>query len=134
MCRSIPFLFIPYNDSMVQRVSTGIILFLAAALSSCGKKETHPAQQPQLPESRPTYTAGIKTLVESRCAISGCHDGHSGIIGFTGYSPLKERADNGRIESFVFELKIMPPASATALTEDEKKLLQCWLDNGAPEH
>ncbi|HEY9178435.1 MAG TPA: hypothetical protein VIN07_12120 [Flavipsychrobacter sp.] len=104
-----------------------------ATMQSCGKDEASPA--PGQPAAcRPTYASGIQAIVNTRCAIAGCHDGNSGVVGFTSYVPLKERADNGRIRSFVFELKIMPPSSATQLTEDEKKSLQCWLDNGAPEN
>ena len=47
---------------------------------------------------------------------------------------MKIRADNGRIAQFVFELKIMPPASAEKLTDAEKDKLKCWLDDGAPEN
>lgn len=133
MCRSIPFLF--FRNITVKKILSFIsyCAVAVAILQSCGKEKVSPV--PGQPVTcRPTYASGIKAIVDTRCAISGCHDGNSGVVGFTAYAPLKERADNGRIRSYVFELKIMPPSSATQLTEDEKKLLQCWLDNGAPEN
>lgn len=112
-----------------------IVLIAAATLwASCKKEEgDKPAPDP-IPPCRPTYVSDIKTIVQAKCAITGCHDGNSGIIGFNTYIPLKERADNGRIKSYVIELKIMPPATAPQLTDNEKKLINCWLDNGAPEN
>lgn len=110
-----------------------LITFCTIGIAACNKETTIPEPEQPAP-CRPTYVADIRTIVNTRCAISGCHDGNSGLVAFTTYAPLKERADNGRIKSYLFELKIMPPASATQLTEDEKKLMQCWLDNGAPEN
>ncbi len=120
----------------MQKIIPYIIVLIVQAITwtSCNKGEGKNPEPDPIPPCRPTYVSDIKTIVQVKCAISGCHDGNSGVVAFTGYTPLKERADNGRIESYLFELKIMPPASATQLTEDEKELLQCWLDNGAPEN
>ncbi len=113
----------------------GCFALTVAVLQSCKKETLKPEPNPvPEPPCQPTYTSDINAIVNTKCAISGCHNGNSGVVGFTSYTPLKERADNGRIKSYVFELKIMPPASAAQLTEDEKKLLQCWLDNDAPEN
>ena len=112
------------------------LLFLTCCtfgIVACNKEPN--TTEPEQPATcHATYVADIKTIVNTKCAISGCHDGNSGIIGFNTYIPLKERADNGRIKSYVIELKIMPPSTAKQLTDDEKKLIQCWLDNGAPEN
>lgn len=111
---------------------TIILIGQTAIWVSCDKEKSTTPEP--VPLCHPTYVGDIKTIVNTRCAISGCHDGNSAVVAFTTYDPLKERADNGRIKSYLFELKIMPPANATQLTEDEKKLIQCWLDNGAPEN
>lgn len=107
-----------------------------AIFAACRKEEprTKPAPDPKDPGCNPTYVSDIKRIAEARCAISGCHDGISGIAGFKEYAPLKERVDNGKVRSYALELKIMPPAGKPQLTGEEKKLLECWLDNGAPEN
>ncbi len=119
----------------VKKIIPYIIVLMAATIwASCDKGEGANPEPDPIPPCRANYASDIKTIVQAKCAISGCHDGNSAVVAFTTYAPLKERADNGRIKSYLFELKIMPPASATQLTEDEKKLMQCWLDNGAPEN
>lgn len=131
MRRSIPFLFYLNNNDMNKTLL--LLTCCVIGVAACNKEPT--TTEPEQPAPcHPTYIADIKTIVSTRCAISGCHDGNSGVVAFTTYAPLKERAHNGRIKSYVFELKIMPPASAAQLTDDEKRLLQCWLDNGAPEN
>ena len=109
------------------------LTYCTVGIVACNK-ETNTTEPEQPAPCHATYVADIKTIVNAKCAISGCHDGNSGIIGFKEYTPLKERADNGRIKSYVIELKIMPPATAPQLTDNEKKLIKCWLDNGAPEN
>lgn len=108
-----------------------IFTFLSAVvlIIACKKEE-----EPQPAPCKPTYDAGIKTIVDAKCALSGCHDGSVPLPNFKTYPELKARVDNGKVKSFVFDLKIMPPANATQLTDEEKELLQCWLDNGAPEN
>jgi hypothetical protein len=79
-----------------------------------------------------SYSSDIKPIANSKCALKDCHGSGSSLGDFTQYAELKLRADSGWIRRNVFELKIMPPASAVPLTEDEKQKLKCWLDNGAP--
>lgn len=100
----------------------------AMVLIACQKKEkttnTNPAP------CVASYTTDIKPIVANKCATTGCH-GHNGLANLNDYNILKERADNGNINKFVFELKMMPPTAATQLTDAEKEKLQCWLKNGA---
>jgi hypothetical protein len=77
------------------------------------------------------YNSDIKPIVSARCALSGCHGAGSTIADFTDYAVLKACADSGWIRNFVFNLKIMPPASADSLNEQQKEKIKCWLDNGA---
>lgn len=115
----------------MQLSSRYIITFLFAVvlIIACKKEE-----EPQPTPCKPTYNAGIKTIVDTKCALSGCHNGSVPLPNFKTYPELKARVDNGKVKSFVFDLKIMPPANETQLTNEEKELLQCWLDNGAPEN
>ncbi|OSZ78833.1 hypothetical protein CAP35_11455 [Chitinophagaceae bacterium IBVUCB1] len=105
------------------------ILFLL--LLAC-KKEKKPADTTPTPCTA-SYATDIKPLMANKCATTGCH-GYNGLANLNDYSVLKERADNGNINKFVFELKMMPPTTAAQLTDAEKEKLQCWLKNGAPNN
>lgn len=106
-----------------------LLVIIVAVLFGCNKKQTEPADE----GCNATYTDDISNIVNSKCAIPDCHNGSSGLPDFTSYPNLKSRADNGRLKEFVVEKQIMPPANATPLTESEKELFKCWLDNNAPE-
>lgn len=109
-----------------KHLAIGLLLIL---LVSCGKDKPTPA-----PEGcNATYTGDIKTIVASKCAIAGCHNGQTNLVNFTTYANLKARADNGRLKEFVLDKGIMPPANATQLTESEKETFKCWLEDDAPE-
>ena len=80
-----------------------------------------------------TYNSHIKTIIDTHCAVSGCH-----VQGFlpgdyTSYAVLKEKADAGKIRLFVFELRNMPPAGSLSLSDEEYALLDCWLKQNAKE-
>lgn len=103
-------------------------ILIAILLLAC-KKEEH-INNPTSTPCIASYAKDIKPVVANKCATTGCH-GHNGLANLNDYMTLKERADNGNINKFVFELKMMPPTSATQLTDAEKEILQCWLKNGA---
>lgn len=101
------------------------------ALIACNKEEKTNNTTPE--PCIASYTTDIKPVIANKCATTGCH-GHNGLANLNDYNILKERADNGNINKFVFELKMMPPTTATQLTDAEKEKLQCWLKNGAPNN
>jgi uncharacterized membrane protein len=81
-----------------------------------------------------SYSGVIRPIINNKCAIPNCHNAGSTLADFSTYEGLKSGVDNGRIRTNVYDLKIMPPASAIPLTEEEKEQLKCWLDNGAPQN
>jgi uncharacterized membrane protein len=102
-----------------------MVLVLIVAVS-CKKNDTN--------NCNANYTETIQPIIQQKCATAGCHNSSTPQPDFNIYANLKERADNGRIQQFVFDLEIMPPASAPQLTDTEKEQLKCWLKNGAPEN
>lgn len=106
------------------------LCFFCVVVFSCKKETKEPATQ----GCTANYTTDIKPIIANKCAISGCHNGSSPQVNFSIDSNVKSRADNGRIRSYIFDLKIMPPANASALSEQEKEKMKCWLDNGAPQN
>jgi len=76
----------------------------------------------------------VQQIIATKCAINGCHTAGSSLPNLSNYSILKTWVDNGRVQANIFDLKIMPPAAAVPLTDSEKKILKCWLDDGAPQN
>jgi hypothetical protein len=72
-----------------------------------------------------SYEETIRPVVESKCAVTGCHVAGFLPGDFTRYEVLKQKAEEGKIQLMVFSLGIMPPVHK--LTEEEKAQLQCWL-------
>jgi len=96
----------------------------------------------KLPEPMPevcdglTYDNGIKTIVDTYCAYSGCHV--SGFIDgdFSTYEGMRSRLENGRIERRVIIDRDMPEPGSNPdeLTPEDFDDFKCWIDNGFPEN
>jgi hypothetical protein len=96
-------------------------------LHSC----TH--QSKVLQACNPQYSRDIRPVINAKCALPACHGGNALLPDLTNDSIVKMYADNGRIRTNIFDLKIMPPASADSLSASEKTKFKCWLDNGAKQ-
>lgn len=78
-----------------------------------------------------TYEADIKSIVDSNCAISGCHNGSGSIPDFSTYDEL---FDNRLAVKSRTGAKTMPPASSDKiLTDAQIQMIACWVDDGAPQ-
>lgn len=102
-----------------------LIYLCILIFSSCQKNETSISCQ---------YDIDIKPIITAKCAIPSCHASGSTLPDLSDYTILKTWVDNGRFRANIYELKIMPPASAVALTNEEKNIIKCWLDNGATKN
>lgn len=81
------------------------------------------------------YTQDISPLIQTHCALSGCHNGDSTSVGnFNEYAEIKMRVENGQFKIKVFDSKSMPPISQPSLTSEEYNKLKCWFDAGAPNN
>lgn len=93
----------------------------------------HTVPQPAVQACNTSYETDVKPIINTKCTIDGCH-GSNGLADLDNFEALKIRADNGNIYKYVFTLQMMPPSNASQMTEDEKRILKCWLDNGAKEN
>ena len=87
--------------------------------------------------SDPSYMNDILPIVNATCALAGCHE--AGFVNgdFTTYDGLKSKVDNGSLLQRAVEDKEMPPANSngpTELTEEQIKLFNCWIEDGAPNN
>ena len=78
------------------------------------------------------FGADIAPLIQTKCAISGCHNaaGAQGGQVFESYNQVKAAA--GRIRQRAVVEKTMPKNGSLTALEIGK--LKCWIDAGAPNN
>ncbi|MFZ1686826.1 MAG: hypothetical protein WAU70_05380 [Flavobacteriales bacterium] len=80
-----------------------------------------------------TYSGTVKGIIETNCAVSGCHiAGGQGVGNFQVYQEVKDRVDNGRFRSFVLVDRTMPPNYD--LSDCELEQLTAWVNAGGPDN
>jgi hypothetical protein len=78
-----------------------------------------------------TYQNAIKALVDTRCAVSGCHVSGTGRVVLTTYQGVKAIVDDGRLAQRAIVDKTMPPTGP--LPSCSIRQLEQWIADGAPE-
>jgi hypothetical protein len=116
-----------------------LCLFSFAWFAGCDKKvgKLPPVDPNKVNCDTVTYKRNIKPLVEASCAKSGCHDAatKAGQVEFTSYAKLKTQVDAGRIKARVIDGDpTYMPQDNGRLPEQQIRMIQCWLDKGAPEN
>jgi hypothetical protein len=85
----------------------------------------------------PTYTADVKSILDTRCATSGCHSAGSKSGGIDLSSYLNASAESKK-DRFLGSIQhksgynAMPQGSAK-LDDATIKTLSCWVQNGSPQ-
>jgi hypothetical protein len=104
--------------------SLALCLFIIAC--SASKKTT--TTTTDAAEVIVSYKRNILPIIESKCAVSGCHiqGFHEG--DFTIFEELKKQVDKGKLRRLVIENKSMPPDQP--LESKEIKLIDAWLKQG----
>jgi len=85
----------------------------------------------------PTYTTDVKTILDVRCATTGCHSAASKSEGidlssYTGAKSASSKADFLGAIQHKSGYKAMPQGSAK-LDDATIKILSCWVQNGSPQ-
>ena len=75
------------------------------------------------------YSTAIGPLINSSCAVSGCHVANSYTGDFSIYAGVKVRVDDGTFKSRVIDVHAMPPVNK--LSDCDYKKLKAWFDAGA---
>jgi hypothetical protein len=76
-----------------------------------------------------SFENNIKAILETNCAIAGCHVAGTGRPNFTQFAEVKSWAATIKTRT---SDKSMPPAgSGKSLTADEIAAIACWVDDGA---
>jgi hypothetical protein len=79
------------------------------------------------------FNKNIKPIIDLKCATPGCHVSTFTSADFTGYSGLNAKVTGGQFKNRVFSASApMPPSGK--LPQNQLDIIQCWLDNGAPNN
>ncbi|MBS1733139.1 MAG: hypothetical protein JST02_07560 [Bacteroidetes bacterium] len=78
------------------------------------------------------FSVDIKSIMENKCATSGCHDASTGAGSVTLVTYAQISAAAVRINQRCVIDKTMPPGAP--LTTAEINALKCWINSGAPNN
>lgn len=119
-----------------------ILFFIAFTIVSCENKvglppvTAAPAPTPDACDTI-TYTKHIQTILSNNC--TSCHNSlsASGGIDLSSYTLAKNKALDGRIKVRAIDNSDitkgpMPPSGV--ISQAERDLLQCWINNGAKQN
>ena len=79
-----------------------------------------------------TFSADVRPIIETKCAVSGCHNGDMGAdLNWLNFEEFHKRAASGKVK-FRVTHRIMPPSDSPAgpLTQEEINAIACWTDEG----
>ncbi len=112
-----------------------IMLLVSAAFGGCyydNEEELYPFSF--CDTQNVTWSGTIQPIIQSRCAIPGCHVTGAQSPNLTTYAGVKSQADAGRIQARVIDRSpsAMPPSGA--LPSCELLAISAWLAAGAPEN
>ncbi len=121
------------------RAAKGTAAATAAALSALIYLTALPAlsaRPPAAPAGLAPAFVDVRAVLVQRCAV--CHSETPVMPGFIAPpgnvrmdTPQQIRALAGRIRARAVEQQTMPPGNVTSLTDDERRLIQRWIDAGA---
>jgi uncharacterized membrane protein len=108
-------------------IVAGILLLTLAATRCTKEVGKNPVKSTAINCDTITYNKHLQSIIEAKCT-TGCHAPGGQIAGvpLTDYAKLKAKASD--VDNHVFVIKDMP--SGRVLTETERSILRCWLDNG----
>lgn len=76
-----------------------------------------------------SYASSVKSIIDSNCATSGCHVSGTGRQNFTIFATVQSNAASIKTRT---QNGSMPQTGS--ITADQKALIACWVDDGAPNN
>ena len=116
----------------MQKFARAAICFLIIPLLMPGACVSHDFSAYACTETY-SFAADIKPIIETKCAISGCHNGDMGPnLNWTNFEQFHKRASSGLVKYRVTH-GIMPPPFSTEgpLSQEQITAIACWTDQGA---
>ncbi len=105
---------------------TLLMLFAGAIMISCSKDDNGDNDQNN---PGPKFAA-VKTIVNSNCAVSGCHVSPTNAGGHNFQSDANIVANGAHIKEVAVDLGIMPPPPNPQLSAADKAKITDWINAG----
>jgi len=112
------------------------MLFILAAVGMCTAGCYYDKEEVLYPggnncQGAANKFSNVNPIIQTKCAISGCHDAASTNIGgpFTNYNLIKAKASQIKLQ---VQTGLMPQTGH--LTPTELQSIVCWVDAGAPNN
>ena len=116
---------------MKNTILSSLLIFGTLFVISCKTpKSTSTVQETVCESPAPSYAANVKTIIDTKCSVNGCHSRGRGDLRV--FENLKHNADDGQLKQKVVVSKSMPPDQK--LSEAEIKMIDCWLKDGAKQN
>ena len=97
------------------------MLVISVFIWSCSKTNTSPSYTPDCTGAAKSFSSDVRPLIQSSC--SGCHSNFSGYSQISGSkASIRSRIVSGS----------MPQGGS--LSDAQKNIIVCWIDNGAPNN
>lgn len=125
------------NRKALKQLLPILILCIGTFAVSCGGDEDDEPQGIDCSGLTPSYMNDIKPIVDATCALAGCHVDNFLQGDYTTYEGLKAKVDDGTVSQRVVDIKDMPPENSngpTELTDEQVRLIHCWIQIGAPNN
>lgn len=118
----------------MSKYSIVFLLFALVSVVSCGKDDETKVDCTGI---TPTYNNGVKAILDASCATAGCHSAQNQAdgINLSNYTTAKSASLNGKVlQSIKHESGVdAMPQGAAKLSNDKINIVECWIQNGAPE-
>jgi hypothetical protein len=76
-----------------------------------------------------SFEGAVKSIIETNCAVAGCHVAGTGRANFSQFSQVKSNAS--AIKERTHSKIMPPPGSGKSLTAAQIDAIACWVDDGA---
>jgi hypothetical protein len=83
-------------------------------------------------DNNATLSGSISTIINTNCAVPGCHVSGTGRANFTVKENIIQNAS--QIRTFTQSGIMPPPNSGRTLTAQQKQDIFCWVENGAQDN
>src|SRR5690606_38423521 len=109
-----------------------VALSLLFACNSENEEDLTPDDDDICMDNNATLSGSISTIINTNCAIPGCHVSGTGRANFTIKENIIQHAS--QIRTFTQNGIMPPPPSGRTLTAQQKQDIFCWVENGAQDN
>jgi len=110
--------------------STFLVFFI---ISSCAWDNAEDLYGiPDCPQDGISFELNIEPIIQTNCAVSGCHVNGQQLPTLETYEQIAANAE--RVKARTSNGTMPPASSGKSLIQEEINAIACWVDNGAQDN